>query len=105
MSDWIRPRKDGVEIAVRLTPRSSANRVEGLAATADGAQHLAARVRAVPEKGKANAALEELVAEWLRVPKRTVSVEGGTTSRLKTVFVSGDADDLQRTLNELTAGR
>ncbi|WP_245415867.1 MULTISPECIES: DUF167 family protein [Mesorhizobium] len=86
--------KDGVELTVRLTPRSSSNKVEGLIASADGAQHLSARVRAVPEKGKANTALEELVAEWLGVPKRTVSIVSGSTSRLKTVMVNGDPRDL-----------
>ncbi|MGC4024311.1 MAG: DUF167 family protein [Mesorhizobium sp.] len=101
MSDWLRLRKDGVELTVRLTPRSSSNKVEGLVASADGAQHLSARVRAVPEKGKANTALEELVAEWLGVPKRTVSIVGGSTSRLKTVMIDGDPQDLSARIASL----
>jgi len=102
VSDWLRLRKDGVELTVRLTPRSSSNKVEGLAASADGAQHLSARVRAVPEKGKANTALEELVAGWLSVPKRDVSIAGGSTSRIKTVMVHGDPKDLSALIASLT---
>lgn len=51
---------------------------------------VAAWVRAVPEKGAANAALERLVADWLAVPASWVSVEAGGKSRVKTVLVRGD---------------
>lgn len=104
MSGWFRPCKEGIELAVRLTPHSSSDRIDGIASGANGAAHLAARVRAVPEKGKANAALEELVAEWIGVPKRSVSVTAGATARIKKVLVAGDADDLARRLAELEQG-
>jgi len=87
---------------VRLTPRSSSNKIEGLLPSADGTQHLAARVRAVPEKGKANTALEEVVALWLGVPKRNVSIVAGSTSRLKTVVIDGDPADLSKRIAALT---
>ncbi len=80
----------GVEIFVRLTPRSSKNAIEGIAVSDDGSSHLKARVRAVPEKGAANKALEKLIADWLGVPKSDVRVVAGTTARLKTVQVDGD---------------
>ncbi|MBX3598746.1 MAG: DUF167 domain-containing protein, partial [Rhizobiaceae bacterium] len=57
--------------------------------------------RAVPEKGKANAALEDLIAEWIGAPRRSVSVTSGETSRLKTVFVSGAPDELTTRITEL----
>ena len=72
----------GVIVYFRLTPKSSKDAVEGLQATAEGLT-FQARVRAVPEDGAANAALELLVAEWLGVPKRTVSLSSGGKSRLK----------------------
>ena len=55
---------------------------------------LAARVRADAEKGKANQALEKLIADWLGVSPSQVSVVGGATSRLKTVSVAGDPRQL-----------
>jgi len=83
--------KGSVELFVRLTPRSSGDEIGKVEATADGRTHLAARVRAVPDKGKANAALEKLVADWLGVPRSTVAVSAGATQRLKTVRIEGDA--------------
>jgi uncharacterized protein len=85
-----RPVKGGVELFVRLTPRSSRDEIGKVEATADGREHLAARVRAVPDKGKANAALERLVADWLGVPRSTVAVGSGATQRLKTLRIEGE---------------
>ncbi|MBN9037234.1 MAG: DUF167 domain-containing protein [Rhizobiales bacterium] len=84
----------GIDIAVRLTPKAAADRVDGVETASDGRPHLKARVRAVPEKGAANKALEKLVAAWLGVPASTVAVTAGATARLKTVRVSGNADAL-----------
>lgn len=89
---WTRTR-DGIALAVRLTPKSSGNEVAGPGAH-DGRAVLKARVRAVPEKGKANAALEKLIAKWLGRPASSVSLASGGKSRLKSVAVKGDADVL-----------
>lgn len=80
----------GIRIAVRLTPSSSADRVEGVGRLSDGSAVLAARVRAVPEDGQANKALEKLVAKALRVPRSAVSVVGGHKARQKQLAVDGD---------------
>ena len=91
MSTALQAHPDGIVIAVRLTPKSARDAVEGLAQTSDGKVHLKARVRAVPEKGKANKALEKLLAGWLSVPCSGVSLISGDTTRLKSVLVSGEA--------------
>jgi len=75
----------------RVTPRSTKEAIDGLAQTADG-QAFQARLRAVPEDGAANRALEALVARWLDVPKRTVTLSTGGKSRLKSVRIDGDPD-------------
>jgi uncharacterized protein YggU (UPF0235/DUF167 family) len=89
-----RARPDGLDLFVRLTPKSSSDAIEGVGEAADGSVHLVARVRAVPEKGAANAALERLLAERFGLPKSAVSVVSGATSRLKTVRLRGDAAEL-----------
>jgi uncharacterized protein len=89
-----RARPDGLDLFVRLTPKASADAIEGVQTTAGGATHLAVRVRAVPEKGAANAALEKLLADRLGLPKRAVSVVAGSTSRLKTVRLTGNTAEL-----------
>ena len=86
--------RDGIDIFVRLTPKAARDAIEGVESTADGRAHLKARVRAVPEKGKANQALVRLLAETLGVPAAAVSVVAGDTARLKTLRISGDAHAL-----------
>jgi len=87
----------GVFVYFRLTPKSSKDAIYGLQATAEGLA-FQARVRALPEDGAANAALETLVSAWLRVPKRSVQLASGGKSRLKSVAISGDVDELDRLL-------
>ena len=82
-------------LTVRLTPKSSRDEVVGIE-DHGGECVLKARVRAIPEAGRANAALETLIARWLGVPPSTVGVAHGGKSRLKQVAVSGDADTLSR---------
>jgi uncharacterized protein len=65
-----------VIVRVRLTPKSSVEGVDGVAPSAEGAA-FAARVRAVPAEGEANAAVEKLIARWLDVPKSSVRVTAG----------------------------
>ena len=81
----------------RLTPKSSKDAIDGLETTADGPA-FKARVRAVPEDGAANAALEKLVAGWLEVPKSTVRLVSGGKSRVKSIAVEGEAGTIESRL-------
>ena len=94
MTSCLRLRADGLDLFVRLTPKSSADAIDGIGEAADGSVHLIARVRAAPEKGAANAALERLLAQQLDLPKRGVKIVSGSTSRLKTVRMLGNAAEL-----------
>lgn len=53
---------------------------------------LKVKVRVAPEKGRANAAVEELLAERLALPASAVKIVAGFTSPLKTVEISSVAD-------------
>ena len=85
----------GVTLPVRLTPKSARDEIIGVEAFG-GETVLKARVRALPEEGRANAALERLIAHWLKVPPSSVSVAQGGKSRTKRVLVEGDAPTLAR---------
>lgn len=85
--------QNGLAIRVRLTPKASRDAIEGVEETADGPA-LKARVRAVPEDGAANAAVEKLLAAWLGVPKSAVTLVSGGKSRVKMLAVSGDGTAL-----------
>jgi len=76
--------------AVRLTPRSGDNRVDGVV---DG--ELRARVTAPAVEGAANNALVRLLADELGVARRDVRIVAGGSSRRKLVVVDGmGADEL-----------
>ena len=94
----------GVDLAIRLTPRSSRAAVEGIALDSAGRPHLVVRVRAVPEDGAANKAACTAVAVWLGVPKSAVTLTGGATRREKTLTVSGDPVPLLASLERLAGG-
>lgn len=83
----------GLAVRFRLTPKSFKDAIKGVEMTAEGPA-FKAWVRAVPENGAANAALEKLAADWLGVPKSAVRLVSGAKSRVKTLAVDGDADAL-----------
>jgi len=87
---------------VRLTPKAAQDRIDCVETVADGRSHLRARVRAVPENGAANAALERVVAKAFGVPASSVSVVAGSTSRLKTLRILGDPALLAKSVETLT---
>lgn len=81
-------------LRVRLTPRSSRNRLER---REDGTLH--AWVHAAPHDGEANEALRALLAERLQIPKTSLRLVGGAASREKTFEVDGLAQqELERRL-------
>jgi len=84
---------DGLRLFVRASAKASRAGVDGVVETARGPA-LAVRVRAGPQKGEANRAVEAAVADWLDVPKSSVAVTAGGKSRLKTVVVAGDTAHL-----------
>jgi uncharacterized protein (TIGR00251 family) len=91
----LRRTEEGVMLPVRLTPRSARDEIAGIE-DFGGEIVLKARVRALPEQGRANAALERLVATWLKVPPSLVKVAQGGKSRAKQLLIEGDADRLTR---------
>ncbi len=86
-----------MRLTVRLTPRASAEGVDGWDVDDKGRPVLKVRVRAAPVEGKANAALIALMAKALDVPRSRIRLAGGDTARVKTLEIDGlDADRLKR---------
>lgn len=102
-SFW-RPNAGGAELFVRLTPKSSRDAVEGVEIGADGRVYLKARVRAVPEDGKANKALVKLLSKALGVPASSVAIAAGHSARLKTLHIAGEITELTLQLSRLGDG-
>ena len=101
MSEPFRVTATGVTLRLRVTPNSGADRLEGAETRADGETVLKLRVAAVPDKGKANAAAIVLLGKALGVPKSAITLVAGDTARMKTVAISGDADELATKLRVL----
>jgi uncharacterized protein (TIGR00251 family) len=47
------------------------------------------RITTPPEKGKANEAVVELLAKNLKVPKSSIKIVSGHTSRIKKILIVG----------------
>ena len=108
MSGEARPwtaREKGVVLQVRLTPKSSRDALEGVEVLADGACVLKARVRAVPEDGKANDALVALVAKSLKTPASRIKIASGATSRHKSLLLEGEPAEIFARLEVLVAAQ
>ena len=97
---WCEAAADGVRVRVRVTPRARSNRIDGTVRDADGAARLKVRVTAVPEDGRANAAVVALLAKAWRLPKGAFAVVAGARDRNKTVEVAGDADAILPALDD-----
>jgi uncharacterized protein YggU (UPF0235/DUF167 family) len=104
MDPW-RYSTHGISVALRVTPRGGCDDIGGIEALADGRKVVKVRVRAIADGGEANRAVTELLAKALGVPKASVRILSGATSRLKHVAVDGDPAKLGDSLRKLTAGK
>jgi uncharacterized protein (TIGR00251 family) len=78
-------------IAVRVTPRSSK---PGVGEWREG--ELQVRVAAAPTDGEANAALIKLLAKELGVPKSSVEILSGESSRHKRISLPIDEAEIRQ---------
>ena len=83
--DELVPVSTAVVMAVRVTPRSSRDAIEGV----DEAGALQTRVSAAPADGAANKAVIKLLAKALGVPRGAVAISRGATSRHKRLRIEG----------------
>lgn len=94
----------GADLFVRATPGAAQDAVGDVAEDAAGQRCLRVRVRAPPDKGRANAGIEALLAKALGLPKSAVSVQRGETQRVKRVrILAGPA--IAEALEALTGDR
>jgi uncharacterized protein YggU (UPF0235/DUF167 family) len=88
-----------MRITIRVIPRSGKNTLEWEEGNERNKGQLKARLTAPPLDGAANEALVALLADRLHIPKRTIHIIRGATSRLKTVEIDNlTADELHARL-------
>ena len=86
--------KDGVYLRVHAQPGAKNASFKGLHADA-----VKIAVKEAPQDGKANRAIEGFIAKELNLPKSSVSVTSGHTSRSKRIFIDGDVELLFRKIH------
>ena len=92
----IRPTPGGAVVAVKAVPGSSRSRVVGVLG-----ESLKIAVSAPPEKGKANAAVVEVLADLLGVDNRRVRLVSGPGSPRKEFLIAGmQVESLRRLLSK-----
>ncbi|HKW68393.1 MAG TPA: DUF167 domain-containing protein [Terriglobales bacterium] len=80
----IRDTAAGATFALRVHPRARKNAITGVAGDA-----LKLALTAPPVEGKANQACIEFLADFLNVPRSSVTIVAGQSSRNKVVRVAG----------------
>jgi uncharacterized protein (TIGR00251 family) len=80
-----------MKLQLKVVPKSSRDRVVGWIG-----DRLKIQVTAAPERGKANDAVIEVLAETLGLSRSQVKLVSGETSPLKTVEILGDQSLLGR---------
>ncbi|HMP57716.1 MAG TPA: DUF167 domain-containing protein [Gemmatales bacterium] len=80
----IEPHTEGTLLRVRAQPGARRPGIVGVLGT-----ELKVAVAAPADQGRANAALVELLAKLLAVPKSAVRLERGPTSRSKLLVIAG----------------
>ena len=74
-----------MRLHLKVIPKSSKDRVVGWVG-----DRLKVQVTAPPERGKANAAVVDVLAGALGIPRSRVRIVAGETAPLKTVDIDGD---------------
>ncbi|MFH0912054.1 MAG: DUF167 domain-containing protein, partial [Patescibacteria group bacterium] len=77
----------GVKIQIKVIPNAKTSNVPGKRAVEEKDGVLVVRVKAVPEKGKANEAVIKILAKHFKVAKSEVKIVRGFTGRNKVVEI------------------
>ncbi len=78
---------NGIELFVKVTPRSSRNRTDGTTEGADGKIYLKIYVTAQPADNEANEAVMDVLAKTFKIPKSTIALKSGGTLRYKMFLI------------------
>ncbi len=85
---------EGVTFAVKIHPRARQNAITGELGNA-----LKLSLTSPPVEGRANGACIEFFANLLKVPRSSVTIASGQTSRRKVIRVAGlSAEEVRRRL-------
>lgn len=79
------PKQDYLRI--KVVPKSSKNEIAEIFTDEEGEQTIKIKIKAVPEKGKANAALIKFLSKETGISKSDITILNGHTSALKLIKI------------------
>jgi uncharacterized protein (TIGR00251 family) len=85
-------------VRFRVSPNARQTALIGLMEISGGQTAFKVSLKDPPEDGKANKALIQLIAKSWKIPKSTLTIKSGDTSRIKTVLIEGDTAALKTTV-------
>ena len=94
-TSFLRNSKAGTLIDLHVQPRASRDNITGL-----HGDRLKVQVKAPPSDGKANEACRRLLAKTLKIPKTSIALKAGQSSRQKTFLIEDIS--LQEILSRLS---
>lgn len=77
----LRETRDGIVITLKISPNASKNEI------IKSEEGLKVKITAQPIDGKANKALIEYLSKQLKIPKSSIEILKGETSKEKTVLI------------------
>ena len=80
----VKETSSGITFTVKVQPRARKNAITG---TVGDALKLA--LTAPPVEGKANQAVIEFLADFFEIPRSSITIASGASSRLKVIRISG----------------
>ena len=88
--------KDGCILMVYARPNAKKSALSG-----EYNAHLKIQIAAVPEDGRANAALIEYLSEIFELSQKSIKIIKGSTAKNKQVFLSAAFEDIQAKINNM----
>jgi uncharacterized protein (TIGR00251 family) len=101
MQGWARRTEQGWLLFIQAQPGAKRSEVVAVVPASRG-EALKIRIAAPPIEGRANEELEAFIGRALGVPRRSVAVVKGDSSRVKTVLVASPHADPERLLPALS---
>lgn len=95
IEDNIVIKENGVLLKIRISPNASKNQI-----MKDG-EIIKLKVTAQPIENKANKAVVEYLAKLLKVPKTSIDIVKGDTSKDKTLFINTCDNDKKESIKNL----
>ena len=75
-------------LRIKVIPNSNTNEIKEIMTDDSGEETIKIKIKAIPEKGKANTELIKFLSKELEIKKSNISIISGKTDRIKLIKIS-----------------